>query len=78
VGAGLLVGGLFAPRAGDQSRKLIARKAQKVKKVVKNAVNDGTRYITRRGAVVRDQANGLIDRSKVIYRTAGKVVHAVL
>lgn len=78
VGAGLLMGGLFAPCSGRESRKLITRRAQKVKKVVKNAVHDGTRYITRSSAKVRDQASDLLDAGKVVYRTAGKVVHAVL
>jgi hypothetical protein len=76
LGAGIVVGGLFAPRAGEVSRKLIARRAQKVRKAVKNAVGDGTRYITRRGTKVRDQAIDLVDRGKGIYRTAEKMVQA--
>jgi len=77
LGAGMLVGGLFAPRAGEVSRKLIRRRAQKVTRAVKHAVDDGTRFISRRSAKMRDQASGLIDRGKGIYRTAGKMVQAV-
>lgn len=78
LGAGILVGGLFAPRAGQDSRKLIARKAQRVKRTVKNAVDDSTRYLTRRGAIVRDRTSDLINRGKGVYRIAEKVVHAAL
>lgn len=78
LGAGILVGGLFAPRAGDASRKLIARKAQRAKRVVKNTVSDSARYITRRGTKVRDQTIELIDRGKGMYRAAEKMVHAAL
>ena len=78
LGAGILTGILIAPRSGDVSRKLILRKAQKVKRVVNTAANDGTRYISRRGTAVRDQAIDWIDRGKEVYRAAGKMVHAVL
>jgi gas vesicle protein len=78
VGAGILVGGLFAPRAGDASRKLIAKRAQRARKVLKSAVNDGTRFLTRRGTEVRDQASELMDRSRGMYRAAGKLLHAAM
>jgi hypothetical protein len=78
LGAGILVGGLFAPRSGDASRKLILRKAQRVKRVVKSAADDSTRFITRRGSEVRDQAGELMDRGKAVYRAAGKLVHAAM
>jgi hypothetical protein len=77
LGAGILVGGLFAPRAGNDSRKLIVRRAQKAQKAVKNVVHDGTRFITRRGTEVRDLATELIDRGRSFYRSAEKLVHAV-
>jgi len=77
LGAGILVGGLFAPRSGEASRKLIARRAQKVRRTVKTAVDDSSRFVTRRSAQVRDQAVGLIDRGKSVYRAAGRMVHAL-
>ena len=73
IGAGILVGGLFAPRSGDASRKLIARRAQKTKKVVRNAVQDGTRFLTR-GSEVRE----LVGRGRGMYRAAGKLLYAAL
>lgn len=76
VGAGLLVGGLFAPRAGDASRKLLARRAQKMKKVMRSRVHDGTRYISRHGSKAREQALDWMDRGKDVYRAAGKLVQA--
>jgi hypothetical protein len=77
VGAGVLVGGLYAPRAGDASRKLLARKAQRVKRSVQHAVNDSGRFLTRNGAKVRDEAGEWIGRGKVAYRAAGKLVRAI-
>jgi len=74
LGAGILVGGLFAPRSGDASRRLIARRAQKTKRVVQNAVHDGTRFLTRRGTEVRE----LVGRGRGVYRAAGKLLHAAL
>ncbi len=77
VGAGVLVGGLYAPRAGDASRKLLARRAQKMKKSVKHAVNDSTRFLTRNGVKVREEAGEWIGRGRVAYRAAGKLVRAI-
>lgn len=77
LGGGILVGCLFAPRAGEASRKLIAKRAQKVKRTVQHAVNDGTRFVTRRGAQVRDGAADVIDRGKGVYRAAERMVHAL-
>ncbi len=77
LGAGILIGGLFAPRAGDASRKLLARRAQKMKKTATRAVTDGTRYVSRSSAKMRDQAGELLDRGKIVYRAAGKLVHAL-
>jgi hypothetical protein len=77
VGGGVLVGGLFAPRAGEVSRKLLVRKAQRVKRSVKHAVNDSTRFLTRNGAKVRDEAGELLGRGKGAYRAAGKLVRAI-
>ena len=74
VGAGLLLGSLFAPRTGAESRKLFVRKARRARKQVKSAVNDGSRYLAKRGSEARDQAGDLIDRGKVIYRSAGKML----
>jgi hypothetical protein len=78
LGAGILVGGFFAPRAGEDSRKLFRRKALRVKKTVQNAVDDGTKYMVRRGTKVRDQAGDLIDRGKGMYRIAGRMLQAAL
>lgn len=47
LGAGILVGGFFAPRAGEDSRKLFRRKALRAKKAVQNAVDDGAKYMVR-------------------------------
>jgi hypothetical protein len=75
LGAGILVGGFFAPRAGED-RKLFRRKALRAKKAVQNAVDDGAKYMVRGGTKVRDQASELVDRGKGIYRVAGRMLQA--
>ena len=77
VGAGVLVGGLYAPRAGEASRKLLARKAQRMRRSMKHAVNDSTRFLTRNGTKVREEAGEWIGRGKDAYRAAGKLVRAI-
>jgi gas vesicle protein len=69
LGVGIAVAGLLAPRSGAASRKLIQRKAQKAKRLVKNTIRDRKRYITRRGTEVLGQARELINRGKEGYRT---------
>jgi gas vesicle protein len=78
VGAGLVLGGLFAPKTGAESRKLLARRARKMRRAAKRAASDSSRYLKRTSAKVRDEAGDWIDRGKTVYRTAGKLVHAVM
>jgi gas vesicle protein len=64
LGTGLAVGMLFAPRSGNDSRRLIREKAEEGKNFLKSGVDQGQNYIKRRGTELVDQASEQIDRAK--------------
>ena len=64
IGAGLSLGIFFAPESGEESRRLIANKAQAGKDRLKSSVDQGQRYVKRQRKELFDKANGLFDRSK--------------
>ena len=53
LGIGALIGILFAPQTGEQTRELVADKAE-----------EGRDYLLRRGREFRDQATSYVDRGK--------------
>lgn len=53
LGLGVAAGLLFAPKSGPETRDLLISKA-----------NEGTEYLKRRTAEVRDQASDVIERGK--------------
>ena len=53
LGIGITVGVLFAPKAGDETRKQISDKA-----------SEGTDYLYKQGQQVRDTAADLVDKGK--------------
>jgi len=53
VSVGAAVALLLAPKTGEQTRKLIAKKA-----------GEGTDYVASRGREVREQAEALVDKGK--------------
>ena len=55
LGIGVAVGILFAPKAGEETRQLLRSKAE-----------EGKDFIRRRAEDLKDQAEGLVDRSKDI------------
>jgi gas vesicle protein len=70
LGVGIAVAGLLAPCSGATTRKLIQRKARKVKRLFKTTIDKGNRYITRRGTEALDQASEFINQGKEAYRAA--------
>ncbi|HLG96274.1 MAG TPA: YtxH domain-containing protein [Bryobacteraceae bacterium] len=56
LGLGVAVGLLFAPKAGEETRELIRSKA-----------GEGTDYLKRRTADIRDTANDVIDRGRTTF-----------
>ena len=53
LGIGALVGILFAPQAGEETRKLITERA-----------DEGREYLQRRSREAREQAASYVDRGK--------------
>ena len=53
VGVGAAVALLLAPRSGEQTRKLIAKKAE-----------EGKAYVASRGREFKDQAEELVEKGK--------------
>jgi gas vesicle protein len=53
AGVGAIVALLLAPKTGQQTRKLIAKKAE-----------EGKDYVASKGRELREQAEGLVDKSK--------------
>jgi gas vesicle protein len=53
LGIGALIGVLYAPKAGRETREGLM-----------NSAREGTEYLKQRGRVAADQVNDLVDRSK--------------
>ena len=67
LGIGTLVGILFAPKAGEETRELLAQKA-----------NEGREYAQKKARELRERAEDLIERSKeIINREKGSIAAAV-
>lgn len=58
LGIGTVIGLLFAPRSGRETRELITEKAE-----------EGREFLKRRGRELRDQVDELVERGK---ETVGK------
>jgi len=67
LGIGSLIGILFAPRSGEETRNLINTR-----------VDEGRDYLTKRSTELREQADELIDRGrKAVARQRENVQSAV-
>lgn len=67
LGIGTLVGILFAPRSGEETRDLLSQKA-----------DEGRDYAQKKARELRERAEDLIERSKeIINREKGSIAAAV-
>ena len=67
LGIGSVVGILFAPRSGDETRELLASR-----------YDEGKDYVSRRSREAREQAEEYVERGKrVVNRTRDNVTSAV-
>ncbi|OFW31237.1 MAG: hypothetical protein A3J28_18950 [Acidobacteria bacterium RIFCSPLOWO2_12_FULL_60_22] len=67
MGIGALIGVLFAPKAGEETRELIAGKAE-----------EGRDYLTRRGREFREQASSYVERGKDVIAQQREQVAAAI
>lgn len=67
LGIGTLVGILFAPKSGEETREFLAQKA-----------DEGREYAQKKARELRERAEDLIERSKeIINREKGSISAAV-
>ena len=67
LGIGALVGILFAPQAGEQTRELISEKAE-----------EGRDYLLRKGREFRDQTSSIVDRGKETFAHQREQISAAI
>jgi gas vesicle protein len=64
LGIGAAVGVLFAPRSGDETRDLIAKRASDGKEFLSSKADDGREFASRKARELRERADELIERGK--------------
>jgi len=67
LGIGAVIALLFAPRSGEETRDLIAQKA-----------NESKNYVTARGQEIRRQAEDLVDKGKDVVAQQKEQLQAAL
>ena len=67
VGVGVVVGLLFAPKTGEETRELL-----------KNKADEGKEYLKRRGSELRESADDILERGRdVVGRQKDTLAEAV-
>jgi gas vesicle protein len=67
VGVGVVVGLLFAPKTGEETRELL-----------KNKADEGKEYLKRRGSELRESADDILERGRdVVGRQKNTLAEAV-
>src|SRR3954470_24958553 len=64
AGIGAVLGLLFAPKSGRETRELIARSATEGREFLTNKVGEGRQYIEESKRKVTDAFTSFLDRSK--------------
>ncbi len=67
IGIGTLIGVLFAPKAGDETRDYLAARA-----------GEGTDYLKRKGREVREQADAYLAKGKEVLQRQRENVEAAI
>ena len=67
LGIGSLIGVLFAPKSGEETREYIARKAR-----------EGNEIARKKGQELRDRAEEAVERGKkIVAQTEGRIATAI-
>jgi gas vesicle protein len=64
LGIGVAAGILWAPRAGDETRQLLADKAGESADYLRARTEDGKQYIRQQTDTIKDSANDLLEKGK--------------
>lgn len=64
LGIGVAAGILWAPRAGDETRQLIADKAGEGADFLKNRAQEGTEYVRQRTDDLKQSASDLYEKGR--------------
>ena len=64
LGLGALIGVLYAPKSGRETRELIARTATDGRDFLSGKMSDGRQFVEERGRKVSDDFTTFLDRSK--------------
>ena len=67
LGVGALIGIVFAPQSGEQTRELISEKAE-----------EGRDYLLRKGRELRDQTSTFVDRGKETFTHQREQISAAI
>jgi gas vesicle protein len=64
LGIGVAAGMLWAPRAGDETRQIIADKAGEGADYLKNRAQEGTEYVRQRSDDLKQSASDLYEKGR--------------
>ncbi len=64
LGIGVAAGILWAPRAGDETRQLLADKAGEGADYLKARTEDGKQYVLQQTETLKGSANDLLDKGR--------------
>lgn len=64
LGLGVAAGVLWAPRAGDETRRLLADKAEEGTEYLKARTEEGKEYVRQRTGELKESAADLVEKGK--------------
>jgi len=78
MGMGAVVGLLFAPRSGKETREYISSKAEEGRDFIRSKSEEGREYVNTRGKELRSQAEGALDKAKDVVARQKEQLSAAL